>query len=299
MAKTSQFKKFSCSATDGLMLGGRLYGEDNQDQTPVVCLAGLSRNCLDFHNLAVHFSSKEGGERKVLAIDYRGRGYSQYDKNWQNYTIFQEAEDTIAAITASGFKHLDIIGTSRGGLIAMLLGSMRPGILNSVILNDIGPVLEGQGLLRIRNSLEKRKKPKTWQEAEEEFVRVGKLQFPMLTEAQWQEEAHRVFEEKDGKIIPRYDKKLVNTLMSINFDVRLPDMWAQFASLTNIPVMTLRGEHSDLLSKETLEMMQALHPNMKVEIVSGQGHAPRLGTAGLPEKITSFFGKVKATKKGP
>jgi len=283
------FETFSCSASDGLLLGGRQYGVENKDATPIVCLSGITRNCLDFHNLALHLSSERGGHRRVLALDYRGRGYSEYDENWHNYNIFTEAEDCIAAMTAAGFGHVNIIGSSRGGLIAMLLAVMRPGILRSVILNDIGPVIEGQGLVRIRNALEKHRHPKTWEDAEASFVRFGRLQFPSLSERQWREEAGRIFQQENGKVIPRYDTKILKTLKDINFDVRLADMWPQFAALTKIPLMTIRGEHSDILSLETLEIMQTFHPDMQVEHVKGQGHSPRLGTAGLPEIISQFL----------
>ena len=297
MPHSPDYKDFSCSAADGLILRGRMYGNDNRTRSPVICLAGLSRNCLDFHNLATYLSSEQGGSNRILAIDYRGRGFSDHDKDWQNYTIFQEAEDTISAAMAAGFQHFHVIGTSRGGLIAMLLGSMRPAALRSVILNDIGPVLEGQGLLRIRNTLAKHRSPKNWAEAEEEFVKLGQLQFPALTDAQWREEAHRIFQKKNNKLIPRYDPKLVKTLQGINFDVRLADMWPQFASLGKFPLMTIRGEYSDLLSRETLDQMSLLHPRMDMHEVNGQGHAPRLGTADLPERIAGFLKNAEPAKK--
>ena len=127
---------------------------------PVICLPGLTRNARDFHDLALKLSRDAQNPRKVVAFDYRGRGQSAYDPNWKNYDVIVEAGDIVAGLTVLGIEHGAFIGTSRGGLIIHVLAAMRPTLLKAVVLNDMGPVLEGEGLAHIRAYLEKAPKPK-------------------------------------------------------------------------------------------------------------------------------------------
>ncbi len=280
---------FTCTARDGLRLAVRKYGWHNDDAHPVFCLAGITRNSSDFHDLANYLASPEGGNRRVLTMDYRGRGVSEYDKNPDNYILAIEADDVIDVITALGLGKLNIIGSSRGGLIAMMLASSRPGVLKSVILNDIGPVIDATGLVRIWRTYETSNKPSTIQEAALLRERHGKATSPAFSKEEWQKEANRLYKSEKGKLVLKFDKKLLKSLRSINLDERLPDMWPNFGALTRIPTMVIRAENSDILSKETLETMKLLHPNMSAEVALGQSHAPILSVGGLQEKITVFL----------
>ena len=167
MTGSDNWQQFVCSSSDGLKLAARKYGWHNQSPITVVCLAGLTRNSADFHELACFLSSEEGGAFWVFAIDYRGRGDSEYDRDWTNYDLLVEAADVVAMMDAAGLEHVHIIGTSRGGMIAMVLSATRPGMLKSVVLNDVGPVIDGAGLVRIKRSLENMRSPKNWPEAVE------------------------------------------------------------------------------------------------------------------------------------
>src|SRR5690606_914696 len=115
---------------------------------PVLCLAGLTRNSRDFHDIAMALSSGENA-RDVYALDCRGRGRSQHDPDWRNYSIPVEVLDVQDLITLRGLEKTAIIGTSRGGLISMALAAAQPTIIGAVVLNDIGPVIERDGLTRI------------------------------------------------------------------------------------------------------------------------------------------------------
>ena len=289
MSKPLDYISCTCSARDGLRLAVRKYGWHNKDPHPVLCLAGITRNSSDFHDLAIYLASSAGGNRRIVTLDYRGRGASEYDKNPDNYTLAVEADDVVDIITALGLGEINIIGSSRGGLIAMMLASSRPGVLKSVILNDIGPVIDATGLVRIWRTYEGKNKPTTFKEAASLRERHGKLASPAFSKDEWDKEAHRLYKSEKGKLALQFDKKLLKSLRSINLDERLSDMWPDFGALTKVPVLVIRAENSDILSKDTLEAMAALHPNMKTEIALGQSHAPILSVGRLEKTISTFI----------
>lgn len=288
----SDFEEFNYRATDGLELAGRKYGWEHRDTLPVVCLPGLTRNSADFHRLAMHLSGKADTPRRVLCLDYRGRGRSEHDRNWQNYSIFTESDDVIQGVSAAGLEHAAFVGTSRGGLILMLLAAKAPGYMAKIVMNDIGPEIDGTGLVRIKKMLEAAPPaPDNWKAAAEALKQAGKHHFPKWDDEEWERQARLIHVEKDGKPVRNYDPNLVNTLKAIDLDIRLPSMWPQFTGLRKIPLMLIRGERTDLLSRDTVERMRQIHPDMVVETVADQGHAPDLGTAGLPERIGDFLAR--------
>ena len=280
---------FKVSARDGLKIAGHKYGWGNKDPHPVVCLAGITRNASDFHDLALYLASSKGGSRRVVSIDYRGRGQSEYDSDWQNYTLSVEAEDTIDILTALGLGEVNFIGSSRGGLIIMMLATMRPGIIKSVVLNDIGPVIDATGLVRIWRTYESESLPSSFEEAARLRERLGKSTSPAFSSDEWAKEARRLYKLENGKLVLQFDKKLLTSLRSINLDERLPDMWPDFAALIRIPTVAIRAENTDILSQETFDAMQMLHPIMKTTIATGQNHAPILSVGGLDKQIAEFL----------
>jgi len=196
-------------------------------------------------------------------------------------------------MAALGIEHAVFVGTSRGGLIAMALSAMRPGLMRAVVLNDVGPVIEGDGLTQIRAYLSRAPRPKDWDDAVAiQKATMGK-NFPALSDEDWTLETHAKYREIKNKIVPDHDPKLVRTLTSIDLRDRLPTLWPQFFGLSALPVFVLRGEHSSLLRQETLEKMAAHHPGLRHFIVPGQGHAPLMHTAGIPERVETFLTESK------
>src|SRR4051812_18832813 len=160
------------SAPDGLRLHVSSYGRRVGPSPTVVCLPGLARTSADFDALAATLAAKADDPRYVIAIDYRGRGRSDYDPNPANYNVAVELSDVIAVITALDIGRAVVIGTSRGGIIAMLLGSTRPEVVAGIVLNDIGPVIEGPGLARIKSYVGKLPQPKSFEEGAEILRRL-------------------------------------------------------------------------------------------------------------------------------
>jgi len=291
MRSSPDYIPFKCSARDGLLLAGRKYGWQNKDDHPVVCLPGITRNASDFHDLALYLTSEEGGERRVVTIDFRGRGASEHDKDWKKYTLSTEAEDTIDILTSLNIHEAHVIGSSRGALVALMLATSRPGLLKSVIMNDMGPVIDATGLVRIWRTYETKNLPDTIEEAAILRERIGKASSAAFTKEDWLKEAHRLYEIRDGKMWLKFDRKLITSLRTINLDERLPDMWPEFAALGRIPSMVIRAENSDILSGETVDTMKVLHPKLQAELALGQSHAPILSVGGLDNKIAKFLQK--------
>ena len=290
MNNTPEWDDFRYSASDGLALAGRKYGWNNPSSKPaIVCLAGLTRNSRDFHELALFLSSDAGNARRVLCLDYRGRGLSAYDSNSDNYNPLTEAEDVINGMTAAGIGEADIIGTSRGGIIAMILAAMRPSLLHSVVLNDVGPQIDAKGLVRIKSYMHRSKRPDNMAQAVENLKSYASAQFPKFSDEDWEKQANLIYEEKDGKLQACYDPGLIKSLEAINLDAPLPTMWPQFSGLKNIPVMVVHGENSDLLSLETVKKMQQEHRGLQVLSVADQGHAPDLGAPRIAAQIAMFL----------
>ena len=111
---------------------------------PVLCLAGLTRNSADFGFLTPHLSGC-----RVICMDYRGRGQSDHAPDFMSYNILREGQDAVELLDHLGIDRVTLIGTSRGGLIAMALGHTAHDRLAGVVLNDIGPEVTTIGIERI------------------------------------------------------------------------------------------------------------------------------------------------------
>lgn len=286
---TSGFDEICFSAPDGLRLYSRIYGERHRhERLPVVCLPGLTRNSRDFHELALHLSTGEAG-RMVVTFDYRGRGRSAHDRDWQHYDVKVETEDVLAGLAVLDIAEAAFIGTSRGGLILHLLAAKRPAVLKAVVLNDIGPKIEGEGFAQIRTYLKRTPPPQSWEDAAaSQKVALG-ASFPALGEADWQRMARAIYHENErGRIVPDHDPALLKSVLAVDLSKPLPELWQQFMGLCEIPLLLIRGENSRLLSAQTAERMAELHPKLRLVTVAGQGHPPMLETAGLPEVVEEF-----------
>lgn len=260
-------------SNDGLRLHARRYGARASASTPVVCLPGLTRTAADFEVLAERLGA---AGRRVIALDYRGRGLSAYDPNPANYNVRVELGDILTVLDALNVLPAIFIGTSRGGILTMLLATVRPQAIAAAILNDIGPVIELSGLLRIKSYVGNLPAAQKYADAAEILRGLFAAQFPNLTDEDWLVSARRAFKQGDGSLLPAYDVRIAETLKDIGPETVVPDLWPQFDALARVPVMVIRGALSDLLSTETVDAMRARHPDMRVLEVAGQGHAPML-----------------------
>lgn len=284
-----------CAASDGLRLHFRDYGSSADPGLPVICLAGLSRNAADFGPLADALLSglAGGARRRVLALDYRGRGLSDYDPDWTNYSLAIENADILTVLAEAAVERAVIVGTSRGGLHAMMLSETSPSLLAGVVLNDIGPVFEPRGMARIRGYVGKVAAPESEVEAVHLVKKLMGEQFTSLSDEDWTAYARMTFADDDGNFALRYDLRLGKAMESFDRAQPTPSLWSQFDGLRDTPLLIVRGGNSDLLSPETLAEMVRRNPDSLTHTVEGQGHAPLLIDAKSIQRIAAFVGEVE------
>jgi len=274
------------TAQDGLRLHVRDYGARLGRAMPVVCLPGLARTAADFEDLAPALSG--AGQRRVFALDYRGRGKSDYDRNPENYSLHVELADVLAVLTSLGIGRAVFIGTSRGGLLTMLLAVARPTAVAGCVLNDIGPVIELEGLMRIKGYVGKLPQPASFQDAADRLRRRFGSHFPKWDDADWLAFAHRTFKEEGGRIVPDYDPALATVLAGVASERPLPPLWREFDALARVPAMVVRGINSDILSAATVHAMRERRNSLEVVEVADEGHAPRLSDGATAGRIAAF-----------
>jgi len=272
--KAQNWQDVFYTSQDGLRLYARYYPSPVSRRRAVLCLPGLTRNSRDFHVLASHLSDPRNPRaRDVIAVDYRGRGRSQWDANPRGYTLETETRDVLDLMTIGGLADVAVIGTSRGGLIAMMMACIRPTALGAVVLCDIGPVIEREGLVRMIAHIGRVPLPPTWEEAGELVRGINARSFPAVPEKDWQEIARQWFNDDHGRPMPGYDPRLGQTLSLI--DGPAPVLWPQHE-------------------------MRLRHPNLTTLTVRGQGHAPLLRDRSTLVAIDEMIARTdRVVERGP
>lgn len=281
------FEEITFTARDGLRLYARHYPAPGSTRRPALCLAGITRNSRDFHIVAAALANDPVRPRPVYTIDTRGRGRSEHDPDWKNYAVPVEMLDVIDFLTLRSLSDVAIIGTSRGGIIAMVMAAAQPSAIGCVVLNDIGPVVETDGLSRIAGYIGRTPLPHSWADAARMVKDMNKQQFPRVSDAEWGEIARQFFNAVNGRPAPGYDSKLSNSLSVL--DGPMPALWPQFEALKRVPLMVLRGEHSDILSTSTVEEMRRRHPRITAHTVRWEGHAPLLRDTHTITEVANFL----------
>ncbi len=273
-------------AGDGLRLHYLDFFCSEPARQPLVCLPGLARTADDFERVAARALAQG---RRVLALDYRGRGRSDWDPDWRHYNLDVEQGDILKALADAGVDSAVFLGTSRGGLHTMRLAAARPELVRAAILNDIGPKIENESLLRIKRYVGKLPPLRSMSDAVALMRFSAGQTFAGVDPQDWEAYARQTFEMKDGQVVLRYDPELAHTLDEIAPDVVYETFWDEFGALASLPLLAIRGETTDLLSLDTLAEMQRLAPAMEVFTVPGQGHAPLLLDAPTLDRIAAFL----------
>jgi pimeloyl-ACP methyl ester carboxylesterase len=284
-----QFRDVRFTVADRVSLYARDY-EGESSRTPLLCLSGLTRNLRDFEPLIRRID----GARRIIAMDYRGRGRSDYAPDPKTYRIDVETGDALALLDHLGIARAAVIGTSRGGLIAMAMAARALDRLAGVLFNDIGPVIDKAGLLRIRSYLGKAAHFTSWDDAAGALKRTH-AGFD-LPEEEWLAYARRIYREESGLPHIDYDLRLGETFPSAEEieTSAAPDLWPLFDMLKPLPCAVLRGEHSDLLGEATVAQMARRHPDLITRTVSGRGHVPFLDEPESLAAIQEWLARVDA-----
>lgn len=254
--------KFTTS--DGLSLH---YTDEGSGQ-PVLCLAGLTRDGRDFDYLAPHLPGV-----RLIRLDYRGRGASDWGDPG-TYTIPTEGRDALELLDHLRLERAAVLGTSRGGLIAMVLAASAKDRLTGVALNDIGPEIADTGLRVIEGYLGRNPSWKTLDEAVAKRA-AAMPAFEGVPESRWREEVEKFYRETPEGLVITYDPRLREAVLGGGAQP-MPDLWPLFDALGGLPLCTIRGANSDLLSEATFAEMQRRRPDMIAAEVPGRGHVPFL-----------------------
>jgi pimeloyl-ACP methyl ester carboxylesterase len=265
---------------------GRRLSYADQGRGPVLlCLAGLTRNMDDFEPV-VAFA---GNRARVIRLDARGRGASEHDPDHHNYNIVRESMDVVELLDHLGLDRVAILGTSRGGLLAMVLAVSHRARLSGVILNDIGPEIEPAGLATIMTYLGRAPRFKSLEQAAEGLPALMGRDFPGVSREAWHCYARRLWRAGDRGLELRYDPALRDAVEAQASGAAPPDLWPMFAALNGLPLALMRGANSNILSLKTAAKMQALRPDMIYRTVANRGHVPFLDEPEAHDVLTRFL----------
>jgi pimeloyl-ACP methyl ester carboxylesterase len=284
---TREGRSIFAETPDGLRLHVREYGSSAASGVSVVCLPGLARTTADFEALAPALAYGTT-TRRVIAVDSRGRGQSEYDTDPQHYNLAVELADVVAVLRTLQIGPAIFVGSSRGGILTMLLAAANPKAIAGAALHDIGPVIEPNGLARIKSYVGKLPQPASFAEGGEILRRLFAAQFPKLTPEHWLSAARRTWKIEHGALVPTYDVQLARILDEFDNEQPPPPLWSEFDALSHVPVLIIRGANSDILSAATVQAMRARHPGLECIEVPDQGHVPLLEGAELLERIGAF-----------
>lgn len=286
------FSEIYWASREGLKLYARDYRPALQsDKLPVIAIHGLTRNSADFDAIAKIL--QEAGHR-VIAVDVRGRGKSQYATDPMTYVPTIYAYDVVSLLQDQDIKRAIFMGTSMGGLITMALTALQPDAIAASILNDVGPEVAPEGLARIAAYTGKSVTIRNWDDAREYARLINEVAFPHYDTSDWESFAHRIFAEgDDGVPALAYDPNISAPIRAAGSGALVPDLWPLFKILTERPTLIIRGGTSDLLSPSIAAKMLAEGKQAKLVEVPDIGHAPMLDEAEASEAILEFVASIQ------
>jgi pimeloyl-ACP methyl ester carboxylesterase len=274
-------------SADGLNLYYRDFGSDKPG-TPVICLPGLTRNSRDFEDVAISLS----GWRRVLTVDFRGRGYSDHDPDWRNYHPGTYVNDVMTLLDSLSIAKVIVIGTSLGGLCAMAMAARSGDRLAGVILNDIGPVINPAGLARVQEYTGKLAPVASWDEAVAQTRTIYGEWLPGLSDSDWSKMAWRAYRENNAGV-PELDIDPDIGTAVRKVGPQIGDPWRLFDALESIPTVLLWGRMSDILTEDIVDKMRARKTDLEVVAVANRGHVPLLDEPECVAAIDRFLNGVK------
>lgn len=270
------FEDLTWTSPDGLTLHARDYAPVVEtDRLPVICLPGLTRNARDFEDVAPRIAAMG---RRVLAVDFRGRGRSDRAHDPMSYLPPVYAGDVAALLAQAAIPKALLIGTSLGGLVTLILAAMAPQAVAGAVLNDVGPKLSPVGLKRIGGYVGLSSEVADWKGAAAYAKAINGAAFPDETPAFWDAFARRMFTtDETGKIVLDYDPDIAEPFKHADPEASAPDLVPLFLNLNlGRPVLLVHGALSDLIDRDLAEEMRELAPDMAYVEVPRTGHAPML-----------------------
>ncbi|MFM2021936.1 MAG: alpha/beta fold hydrolase [Sphingomonadales bacterium] len=273
---------------DGIRLHYRDY-PGPKSKAPVICLPGLTRNARDFEPVAQML----GGKRRMLALEFRGRGESGYAKDPMSYVPLSYVQDVDVLLRELDLKSFILLGTSLGGIVSMLLAGAWKERLSGLILNDIGPEIGQSGAERIRSYIGQGRSFETWMHAARAMAEAQGDIYPAYGLEEWLRFAKRACKlGANGRITFDYDMKIAEPFKLPGGEAGV-DLWPAFAALADVPLLVMRGEKSDILEKTVGTKMIKKSEKAALATVKGVGHAPSLDEPDAQEAILQFLKTIK------
>ncbi|WP_298727870.1 alpha/beta hydrolase [uncultured Ferrovibrio sp.] len=282
----TQFTEHYFHAQDDVRLYYRDYGNRRSSRTPLLCLSGLTRNSKDFHDIACRHAET----RRVITLDYRGRGRSAYDPNPQNYQVPVYINDVMHLLAVTHVHRAVVLGTSMGGIVAMGVAVAIPTALAGVILNDVGPEISETGRRRIAGYVGTQVHVPDYDAAADLWRQNYAGAYPRLDGEGWLKLAKATFTEDPQRSGLRLDYDL-NIAVPLREQAHepLPDLWPLFRALRHVPLLALRGAFSDILTADTFVRMKREHAGMIAVTVPNVGHVPMLDETEAQSAIDAFL----------
>jgi pimeloyl-ACP methyl ester carboxylesterase len=293
MADAATYFEKTYKSPDGLNLHVRDYPGPAEHRMTVVCIPGLTRNSRDFDELAPHLAQKY----RVMCVDLRGRGKSDYAKDPMTYQPPVYVRDMAAMLDAFNLKHVALIGTSLGGIISVVLGAVFPRRVLGIVMNDIGPEVDPTGLTRIAAFVARGYSGPTWDDAVKALQAVDGKIYPDYTHQDWLKMARRRFTEApDGSVKHDYDLNIAKPFGdAAQAGNAATSLWPFFLQLKDIPVLALRGAISDVLSAETFALMKQRLPHLEQVSVPDRGHTPYFDEPVALSAVDDFLARLPQT----
>lgn len=281
------------TSADGLRLYARDYANQQKPNTAtILCMHGLTRNSADFEEIC----NALAGRYRVIAVDQRGRGLSAYDPEPANYNPLVYIQDMFLLLQTLNLSKVILMGTSMGGIMAMMMAAMKPELVQALIINDIGPEVGVKGLDRLKKYVGKSTPVSSWEEAAKQSAAINRIAFPNADYEYWQNFAKRTYQESEnGTPVVAYDPNIAVPLNEANNDTAAPDLWPVYDQVSNKPMLLIRGEHSDILEPACVEKMKQKKSDLEVKVVPEIGHAPMLNEPVARSAIESFLSRLTAS----
>ncbi|MFM7404432.1 MAG: alpha/beta fold hydrolase [Erythrobacter sp.] len=278
------------TSSDGLNLHYRNYpGPEGSTRLPVLCMHGLTRNARDFASLAEVLAAS----RRVIVTEMRGRGLSDYAPDSDTYTANHYVPDVEKLLAEEGITRFVVIGTSMGGLMTMVMAAGKPGRMAAVVMNDIGPELNPEGIARISGYVGQGRSYPTWVHAARGLAEAHGSAFPDFDLDQWLEMAKRTMVvTQNGRIGFDYDMAIAEPFAKPG-NAAPPNLWLAYEALRGVPMLLVRGALSDLLSEDTVKQMGVRNPAMRSISVPRIGHAPTLDEPEVRAAILALLEDVE------
>lgn len=294
MATIDTYREHSYRSADGrLDLFARDYpaSGDGEDLTPLLMMHGLTRNSADFEPLIANLAARD---RRIIVPDQRGRGRSDNDPDPTNYRPDIYLADMWALLDELGIERVICVGTSMGGLMAMLMAAQEPSRIAGIVLNDVGPVVSEEGLDRIRSYVGPSEPMAGWDEAAAHCKAINASAMIGFSDDDWVAFAKRTCRElPNGKVEFAYDPAIAQGLAPQDTTAVPPDPWPLWEALRATPILAIRGELSDILSSSTVaEMSKRRDGNLATVEVPDRGHAPLLDEPEAVSAINAFIASV-------